>query len=252
MLCCARTSACALIACLLIGVVASGCTPLYRPTTPAVPLLEEARQLEAKAYFGAEGGHAQVGYAITEDYFVVAGGSHATSPETEYVKFARHGALEVGVGRQWTVENVLYGILGREFKLQAMGGAIRGRSSAQSQGCLFGLCPPNTRGDERGGTYWKPYLQTNYVRPTSRGRFGIVGRLSTVQFDTIENRTVPERSIDNPTTPIFLDAVTVFQMNVEDFGLETHLGVSWPVRGEPEFNFQPAVFSFGIGYRFSL
>lgn len=237
-----------LLVCCLAMIAASGCAPLHRATSPHMPDFEEAQQVEIGGNAGTEGVHGKLGFAITDDYFALAGISYLHSERTEELQPTRHRTLEIAGGRQWKVDGLPPELFPPETTVQVLGGLVHGRSEAETRSPLS----EQQRRGHLSGEYYKPYVQLNAIRPWIFGDVGAITRLSVVQFDEIQNLSNPEETIRNPSTPAFVEVVAVQRFSLADFRVELQMGYSAPIVGTPDVDSEFIHMSAGVTYRFSL
>jgi len=217
----------------------ASCAPIYMPTSPNTPMLTEKGDVKLVLNSSTSGLEIKGAYAITDNY-VVTGliSAGAGDADDDTVDNSIHRYMESGFGHSYRPVHFIV--------IENIGGA--GFGYGKGKGRL--TIGESTSTFMAEGAYIKPYLQNNLALQTDAIDLGLVNRLSVIQFGSITSVRSDEETNNSPSTPLFWEPTLFFQFGWDRIKLATQFGYSLPIAGEPEFEWMPLHFGFGVNYRF--
>jgi len=223
-----------------VSFVGSACAPIYMPVSPNTPMLKERGEVKAELNASTSGLEIKGAYALTDNQ-VIAGmlSAGAGDADDDFTDRSIHRYGEVAYG--YIVRPAPY------FLAESFGGI--GLGFGRGEGRL--TIGESTSKIIAEGTYFKPFLQNNLAIQTGILDFGLVNRLSLIQFRSIDWVGTDKETITSPSSPLFWEPSVFLQVGSDRFKLASHLGLSTPIAGSPDFHWLFLHMGLGINYRFS-
>lgn len=219
---------------LLVG-LSSACAPIYRPVSPNTPMLSGQGETKAEINLASSGVELKSAHAFTDRIalgVIVSAGSEFNDNDHT----SEHRYLEPSVIGFFRPADILV--------VETSGGL--GVGSGKGEG--YRLLTDHTFTAE--GAYFKPFIQNNLALQTKVLDLGIVNRLSVIQFSEIRSTQGDGEIITNPSTPVFWEPSVFLQVGWDRFRLNTQIGVSNAIAGEPDFDWQGVFAGVGMGFHF--
>ena len=217
----------------------ASCAPIYMPTSPNTPMLTEKGDVKLELNSSTSGLEIKGSFALTDNYVVtglISAGSGDADDDT--VDNSIHRYMEAGFGHSYRPAHYLV--------IETIAGSGLGYGKGEGRITIG----ESTSTFMAEGTYIKPFLQNNIALQTDAIDFGFVNRLSVIQFGSIKRVWGDEEMNNSPSTPLFWEPTLFFQFGWDRIKLAIQYGYSMPIAGEPEFEWMPLHFGFGINYRF--
>lgn len=224
---------------LAVCLLSASCAPIYMPTSPQTPMLQEKGDLKAEINSSTSGLELKAAYAVSDIYVVTAMISAGSGDaEDDEIDNSYHRYLEAGFGHSY--RPVHY------FVIENIGGLAMGQGRGEGR-LTIGESTTHFMAE---GAYVKPYLQNNLAIQTDPFDFGLVNRISIIQFGNIRNIRDDEETITDPSTPLFWEPTLFGQIGWNRVKVAARFGYSLPIAGEPDFQWLWFHFGFGMNYRF--
>jgi hypothetical protein len=226
----------------LFGLLATGCSPLYVPTTRNVPLFREQGEFQATV-IASTGAEVQTALAITDNIAVMVNGSFLRQKISEPESYTRsHTFVEGGIG---------YYKANRRSRIEIFAGYGMGKGTSFSQYYFF------TFGQQdlvATGTYNRIFIQPSFGQNNRRFNLAFTPRISLVdfsEFSSSDNGRFPTQTIkvdDLDEKPrLFIEpALTGKFPLVGNLQGMFQLGLNVKASSDLYFDYVPLQFALGI------
>lgn len=220
----------------IIVILAGGCAPIYMPTSPNTPMLKESGETKVEMNATSSGFEFKGAHAVNVRMAIAAMVSGASDPDEAGDESSFHRYAEASF--------INYLRPGSMLVIENSGGLGVGGGKGHGQK----LFTDGTFIAE--GMYFKPFLQNNLALQTRVVDIGLVNRLSVIRFTEIRSTLGDAEPITDPSTPLFWEPAIITQLGWDRFRINAHVGISTPLTGEPDFDWQGMLLGVGLGYRF--
>jgi hypothetical protein len=229
-----------LIAILLI---CSGCATVYVPNAAHTPLMEEQGEVHVSAHFGSQGGDLQLGYALTDQFGIIAGISGRENTNQDGEETGNHTFGEAGV--------VWFPDIHQRLKNEFIGGIGLGNAKGESS---FSFMNPQGEYEKRTakGDFYRIFVQSNTALTSSVVTTGIATRLAFVNFYNYE-LTGSQQAIRNRTSALFFEPAAFVRLGFRNVKFESQVGISRPIGDfrNIAFDYEFMRASFGVHFYFN-
>lgn len=226
----------------LLVLVATGCSPLYIPTTRNVPLFREQGEFQASV-IASTGAEVQTALAVTDHVAVMVNGSILRQKISEPESYTRsHTFVEGGIG---------YYKANRRSRVEIFAGYGLGKGTSFAQYYFF----TNDFGQKdlvATGTYSRIFIQPSFGQNNRRFNLAFTPRISLVKFSEFSsndnNPALDTKTIKpNEKPQLFLEpALTGKFPLVGNLQGLFQLGLNVPADSDVFFDYVPLQFAIGI------
>lgn len=225
---------------LIIVIMHLGCAPIYHQSSPNTPMLSEQGDSKISLRAGLSGVELQGAYAPGDQIYLFGGIMGSEEERDDGLETSSHRYGEFGAGAMWRpVKNLVF---------EGSGGVGLG----SGKGSAHISIGESTIDLHSEGTYLKPFIQGNIAFQTRAFDIGFVNRLSLIQFNEIREVGNNPAVISNPAGPIFWEPSIFLQFGWDRIKLNMNTGLTGPVIGSPDFDYNMMNISFGISYQFKV
>ena len=221
--------------------VMTGCTSVYVPNSRNSPLFTKAGEVQAAVGFGngldVQGAVAvtnHIGLMANYNYLDLRSSQYSSKPSDEDYNY--HNFFEAGLGYYENQDKWCYEIFA---------GYGRGEGASYDNYMWWG-----DQSVKATGQYDRIFIQPAFGVNKKRFHFSFVPRISIVDFKEFESDGNTFAIDDNPK--VFLEPAVIGRMNLMNnrcfFGFQ--MGFSVPISGDVFYEYRPAQFSLGLGFRF--
>ncbi len=224
---------------ILISLI-SGCAPIYHQSSPNTPMFSEQGDAKVSLRAGFSGLELQGAYAPGDQVYIFGGVMGSEDESDNGFETSSHRYAEIGTGTMWRpVQNIIF---------EGSGGLGFGSGT----GTALITIGQSSIDLHSKGRYIKPFIQGNIAFQSRAFDIGIVNRLSLIQFNEIREIGSSPAVITDPTSPIFWEPSLFIQAGWDRIKLNFNTGLTGPVIGDPDFDYNMMNVSFGISYQFNV
>jgi hypothetical protein len=229
-----------IIVTIIVFSLLSGCAPIYHQSSPNIPMLSEQGDAKVSLRGGFSGIELQGAYASADRLYFFGGVMGSEDESNDGLETSRHRYAEIGAGTMWRpVQNIIF---------EGAGGLGFGSGTGTAL-ITIGQSSIDLHSE---GRYIKPFLQGNIAFQSRAFDIGIVNRLSLIRFNEIREIGSSPAVISDPTSPIFWEPSLFIQAGWDRIKFNFNTGLTGPVIGKPDFDYNMMNVSFGISYQFNV
>lgn len=217
---------------LFLAIATYACAPIYIPSAPNVPQLEQKGDWQASAYMGTNGIDLQGSYAISDNKAVMG---TLSGPIAAQSNDSRHIYLEGA-----------YGIFNRtpsRLRMSAFAGLGWGLASGEANYTVNGT--PYNHASQ--GIYWKPFLQGNIGLHTDVLDIGLSTRSALVAFQFAE---YDGQQVEEPLASLMIEPNIYMALGWKVCKISLYGGLSLPMQGGIAFEYNPFMLGMGLQFNF--
>lgn len=217
---------------LLLFSLTYACAPIYIPSAPHVPQLEQQGDWQASAFLGTNGIDLQGSYALSDNKALMG---TLSGPIADKTNQNRHFYLEGA-----------YGIFNRspsQLRMSAFGGLGWGIASGEANFTVSN----NSYNHVSRGIYWKPFLQGNIGLHTDVLDIGLSTRSALVAFQFAE---YDGQKVEEPLASIMVEPNIYMALGWKICKISLYGGLSLPLQGGIGFEYNPFMLGMGLQFNF--
>ncbi|MCW5912713.1 MAG: hypothetical protein KIT62_16710 [Cyclobacteriaceae bacterium] len=229
---------------ILLGLLATGCSPLYIPNTRNVPLFREQGEVQGTILI-SNGAEAQAAVAVTDNIALMVNGSFLRQKISEPDNYTRsHVFAEGGIG---------YYKANRRSRLEIFAGYGLGKGTSFAQYYFF--TPTFGQKDlVATGKYSRIFIQPSIGQNNRRFNLAFTPRISIVnfsEFSSNDNDPANPTAVHKPTEKpgLFIEPALTgrFPLAGNLQGM-FQLGLNVPLKSDNYFDYVPLQVAFGIQF----